>query len=137
MAKVCPLYSDRHSIFQVNPQQGESLEDQLAGGRKPTTQVGRALQELGVQLIVALSPQAKGRIERLWGTFQDRLVSELRLAGATTVEEPTRCCGPSCLVSTPASPCHQPSPVQPIGPWNPVCASKGSCALARIHRWTA
>ena len=81
------LYSDRHSIFQVNPQQGESLEDQLAGGRKPTTQVGRALQELGVQLIVALSPQAKGRIERLWGTFQDRLVSELRLAGATTVEE--------------------------------------------------
>ena len=67
------LYSDRHSIFQVNPQQGESLEDQLAGGRKPTTQVGRALQELGVQLIVALSPQAKGRIERLWGTFQDRL----------------------------------------------------------------
>ena len=50
------LYSDRHSIFQVNPQQGESLEDQLAGGRKPTTQVGRALQELGVQLICGPLP---------------------------------------------------------------------------------
>ncbi|MDP7240874.1 MAG: ISNCY family transposase, partial [Dehalococcoidia bacterium] len=80
------LYSDRHSIFQVNPKQPESLEEQLAGERQPT-QVGRALQELGIQCIRALSPQAKGRIERLWGTFQDRLVSELRLAGATTLEE--------------------------------------------------
>ena len=80
------LYSDRHSIFQVNPKQAESLEEQLIGERQPT-QVGRALQELGIQSIVALSPQAKGRIERLWGTFQDRLVSELRLAGANTLEE--------------------------------------------------
>ena len=117
------LYSDRHSIFQVNPQQGESLEDQLAGGRKPTTQVGRALQELGVQLIVALSPQAKGRIERLWGTFQDRLVSELRLAGATTVDQP----GAVGLLASFQRPLRRAtSPVQPIGPWNPVCASKGS-----------
>ena len=80
------LYSDRHSIFQVNPKQPESLEEQLAGER-PSTQVGRALKELGIELIRALSPQAKGRIERLWGTFQDRLVAEMRLAGATTLEE--------------------------------------------------
>ncbi|MDA1272256.1 MAG: ISNCY family transposase [Chloroflexi bacterium] len=80
------LYSDRHSIFQVNPKQGETLEEQLAGERQPT-QVGRAMNELGIQSIVALSPQAKGRVERLWGTFQDRLVSELRLAGAATLEE--------------------------------------------------
>jgi len=80
------LYSDRHSIFQVNPKQGESLEEQLAGERQPT-QFGRALKELGIQSIVARSPQAKGRVERLWGTFQDRLVSELRLAGATTLAE--------------------------------------------------
>jgi|TARA_B100001971_G_scaffold176487_1_gene170541 hypothetical protein len=80
------LYSDRHSIFQVNAKQAESLDEQLAGQRQPT-QVGRAMKELGIQSIVALSPQAKGRIERLWGTFQDRLVSELRLAGATTLEE--------------------------------------------------
>jgi hypothetical protein len=80
------LYSDRHSIFSVNVKQAESLEEQLAGKRQPT-QLGRALGELGIQSILALSPQAKGRIERLWGTFQDRLVSELRLAGATTLEE--------------------------------------------------
>ena len=80
------LYSDRHSIFQVNPKQPESLEEQLAGERQPT-QVGRALKELGIQSILALSPQAKGRIERLWGTFQDRLVGELRLAGAATLED--------------------------------------------------
>lgn len=83
------LYSDRHSIFQVNPKRAESLEEQLAGERQPT-QLGRALSELGIQSIVALSPQAKGRVERLWGTFQDRLVSELRLAGATTLEEANR-----------------------------------------------
>jgi len=49
--------------------------------------VGRGLEELGVTLIPAGSPQAKGRIERLWGTFQDRLVSELRPAGAKTKEQ--------------------------------------------------
>jgi hypothetical protein len=86
------LYSDRHSIFSVNPKQRESLEEQLVGERQPT-QVGRALKELGVQSILALSPQAKGRIERLWGTWQDRLVTELRLAGATTLEEANQVLG--------------------------------------------
>jgi hypothetical protein len=86
------LYSDRHSIFQVNPKQPENLEEQLAGERQPT-QVGRALKELGIQSILARSPQAKGRIERLWGTFQDRLVAELRLAGAGTLEEANQVLG--------------------------------------------
>ena len=80
------LYSDRHSIFVVNPKQPSTLEEDLVGERQPT-QVGRALRELGIQSILALSPQAKGRIERLWGTLQDRLVAELRLAGASTLEE--------------------------------------------------
>ncbi len=80
------LYSDRHSIFSVNPKQPESLEEQLDGERQPT-QLGRALKKLGIQPIFAHSPQAKGRIERLWGTFQDRLVAELRLAGAGTLEQ--------------------------------------------------
>ena len=80
------LYSDRHSIFLVNSKGPEGLEEQLAGERQPT-QVGRALKELGIQSIIALSPQAKGRIERLWGTFQDRLVAEMRLAGASTLQE--------------------------------------------------
>ena len=80
------LYTDRHGIFQRSPGEAETLEEQLAGEREPT-QFGRALKEFCIQPIFALSPQAKGRIERLWGTFQDRLVSELRLAGAKTIEE--------------------------------------------------
>ena len=79
------LYRDRHSIFQRNDPHW-SLAEELAGQQFPT-QVGRALDELGIQQIPAHSPQAKGRIERLWRTFQDRLVSELRLAGATTCEQ--------------------------------------------------
>jgi hypothetical protein len=63
-----------------------SLEEQL-NGQEPQTQLGRLLDELGIESIAAHSPQAKGRIERLWGTFQDRLTSELRLAGARTLEE--------------------------------------------------
>jgi len=86
------LYSDRHSIFSVNPKQPERLEEQLTGERQPT-QFGRALRELGIQPIFARSPQAKGRIERLWGTFQDRLVAELRLAGDTTLAEANRMLG--------------------------------------------
>jgi transposase len=83
------VYADRHSIFfQGKEEQLRklSLEEQLAAHREPT-QFGRLLNELGVQLIHALSPQAKGRIERLWGTFQDRLASELRLAGASNCEQ--------------------------------------------------
>lgn len=83
------LYHDRHSIFEPSPRKPESLEEQLTGRRKPT-QFGRALEEVGIISISALSPQAKGRIERLWGTFQDRLVSELRLAGASTRDEANR-----------------------------------------------
>ena len=79
------LYHDRHSIFEVAPDKEASLEEQLAG-RKPLTQIGRLLSELGINSIVANSPQAKGRVERLWKTFQDRLTSELRLAGAKTKE---------------------------------------------------
>lgn len=78
------LYSDKHTIFW--PTNGETLQEQLAGRRSPT-QFGRAMAELGIQLIAAHSPQAKGRVERLWGTLQDRLVSELRLADITTLEE--------------------------------------------------
>ncbi len=90
-AKCIPLalYSDRHGIFQRSPKDPETLEEQLTGERQPT-QFGRALKELGIQPIFALSPQAKGRIERLWGTFQDRLVAELRLVGASTTEEANR-----------------------------------------------
>jgi transposase len=79
------LYRDRHSIFQRNDSHW-TLAEQLAGKQSPT-QLGRALHELGIEQIPAYSPQAKGRIERIWRTCQDRLVSELRLARATTLAE--------------------------------------------------
>jgi hypothetical protein len=80
--KGVPLaaYMDRHGALRRNDDRW-TLEEELAGRREPT-QVKRALDGLGIQAIYALSPQAKGRVERLWGTLQDRLVSELRLAGA-------------------------------------------------------
>lgn len=74
-------YRDRHGIFETPERATLTLEEQLADTRTPT-QLGRALEELGVGSIAARSPQAKGRIERAWGTLQDRLVIELRLAGA-------------------------------------------------------
>jgi transposase len=80
------LYSDRHGIFVKDPARPASLAEQLAGKRS-TTQVRRALEEAGIGWIGATSPQAKGRIERGWGTAQDRLRSELRLAGARTIAE--------------------------------------------------
>lgn len=79
------LYRDRHSIFQRNDSHW-TLAEQLVGKQSPT-QLGRVLDELGIQQIPAYSPQAKGRIERAWRTCQDRLVSELRLARASTVEQ--------------------------------------------------
>ncbi|MCA1686184.1 MAG: ISNCY family transposase [Planctomycetia bacterium] len=73
------LYTDRHSIFEAQAK-GETLPDDA-------TQFGRALSELGVGLIRARSPQAKGRVERSFGTSQDRWVKELRLADARTLAE--------------------------------------------------
>ena len=72
------LYTDRHAVFKHTP--GSGLPS-------APTQFSRAMDELGVQMIFAQSPQAKGRIERTAGSFQDRLVAELRLAGATTPEQ--------------------------------------------------
>ena len=80
------IYTDCHSVFWTDRE--PTLQEQLIN-RKPTTEVGRGLEELGVTLILAHSPQAKGRIERLWNTFQDRLVSELRLSKAKTLEQAT------------------------------------------------
>ena len=73
------LYSDRHAAFKYNARQGPVLYE--------STQFARVMRELGIQQIFAMSPQAKGRVERMASTFQDRLVTELRLAGATTMEE--------------------------------------------------
>jgi transposase len=89
------LYRDRHSIFQRNDSYW-TVAEPLAGQQTPT-HLGRALAELGIQQIPAYSPQAKGRVERLWRTCQDRLVSELRLAGATTLEQANAVLAAFCL----------------------------------------
>ena len=68
------LYADRHAVFKYTPPSEAAAAP---------TQFSRAMDELGVQLIFARSPQAKGRVERMAGTFQDRLVTELRLPGGS------------------------------------------------------
>jgi hypothetical protein len=77
----CALYSDRGSHFFVTEKAGEKVD------KNRLTQVGRAMKELGVQMIAAYSPQARGRSERSFGTWQGRLPQELRLAGITSAEE--------------------------------------------------
>ncbi len=80
----CALYSDRGSHFFVTVKEGERVD------KSRPTQVGRAMKELGIQMIAAYSPQARGRSERSFGTWQGRLPQELRLAGITTVEGANR-----------------------------------------------
>jgi transposase len=79
-------YADKHGAFQRNDKEPWTIGEQLAGGRVPT-QVGQALAKLGITLIPAHTPQAKGRVERCWETLQDRLVKDLRRADARTIEE--------------------------------------------------
>lgn len=81
------LYSDRHGIFHVLRER--TIVEQFQH-TAPLTQFGRAMGELGIQLIKAWSSQAKGRIERHWGFSQDRLVVEMRLVGAKTIEDANR-----------------------------------------------
>ncbi len=81
------LYCDRHTIFFSPKDTAVSLEDQLQGVTEPLTQFGRAMQELGIQMIKARSPQAKGRIERLWNTLQSRLPVMFELSGITSLEQ--------------------------------------------------
>lgn len=76
------VYTDRDSIFRVEKSPTNGSKD-----TNPLTQFGRALRELGITHVVAHSPEAKGRVERANGTFQDRLVTELRLSGATNITE--------------------------------------------------
>jgi DNA-binding Lrp family transcriptional regulator len=81
------LYTDQLSIY-APPKRSRSQED--LHGQAPPTQFGRALEELGIEWIPAFSPQAKGRIERLFGTLQDRLVKEMRVAGIASCDEANR-----------------------------------------------
>jgi hypothetical protein len=81
------VYADKHTTYKSPAQ--PTVDEQLAG-EKPQSQFERSLAELGVKMLHAHSPQAKGRIERLFSTFQDRLIKELRLAGIATLSEANR-----------------------------------------------
>lgn len=78
------LYTDRKNVYITDRE--PTLDEQLAG-EEPKTAFGKACDKLGIQIITARSPQAKGRVERAHGVFQDRLVKELKLKGVTTIEE--------------------------------------------------
>jgi transposase InsO family protein len=82
----CSLYSDRGSHFFLTPKAGEAVD------KTRLTQVGRAMRELNIEMIPAYSPQARGRSERSFGTWQNRLPQELRLAGISTLEDANRSC---------------------------------------------
>ncbi len=99
-----------------------SREEQLIDQRTPT-QFGRALAELGITSIAAQSPQAKGRIERAWGTCQDRLVVELRLAGATDLASANRVLARFVARFNRQSPCRRRTPSRPGDRCRPMSAS--------------
>jgi len=81
------VYFDKHTTYKSTAE--PSIEDEI-NGTEPLSEFGRALQELGVNLIHAHSPQAKGRVERMFNTLQDRLVKEMTLRGINTIEEANR-----------------------------------------------
>jgi transposase len=136
------LYTDRDSAFVVNLPKAQR---ELAGaqGRTPQTQLGRALTELGVEWIAAHSPQAKGRIERLWRTFQDRLLNELKLEGIRTLAEANEYLARRFLprfnrqfrrqAACPES-AYRPQP--PRGVLESILCWKESRVLARDHTFT-
>jgi hypothetical protein len=78
------LYMDKHSTYKST---GEPTIEEQLNGTEPMSEFGRTLKELGVELIHAHSPQAKGRVERLFNTLQDRLIKEMRLSGISSIAE--------------------------------------------------
>ena len=81
------LYPDKFSVFFPAKGQKITIEEQLQGKEKPTTQFKRIIDVLGIDMFAASTSQAKGRIERLWNTFQDRLVTEFKLNKIKTIDE--------------------------------------------------
>ena len=109
------FYTDKASLFKTSrPQQ----RDEQLQGQFPRTQIGRALEELGIEWIPAHSPQAKGRIERFFGTAQDRLVKGLRKAGATRWKGPSTIWSAcTCRCGTGGSRWRRRTPRMPTDRW--------------------
>jgi len=107
-------YSDRHGIFSRNDKEQWTLAEELAGRREPT-QVARALDELGINLILAHSPQAKGRVERCWGTLQDPLLRSCEGRAPAPSMRPPPSSRPTSRVSVSALLMSPPSHSPPTG----------------------
>ena len=120
------LYTDRHAVFKHTPGSGST---------GTPTQFGRAMAELGIQMIFALSPQAKGRVERAAGTFQDRLITELRLAGATTIEQAKAVLKQFLPGSTGVSKFPPSALIRHSGPCRRICTWAKSCASNTKGKW--
>ena len=120
------LYIDRHGVFR-----------HTAGSGLPATptQFSRAMDELGVQMIFALSPQAKGRVERTAGTFQDRLVTNSVWREPAASAKPTACCSSFCCDTTGASEFPRNALCPCTGLWPLICAWNRSCASSTAGRW--
>ena len=121
------VYSDRHGIFVHEPARAPTITEQLTG-RRTFTQVGRALDDLEIRWIGARSPQAKGRVERLWGTLQSRLVSELRLEEASTLEDANAVLATYLPATTGDSACRRRIRNSPGGPCRRASAPSRSSA---------
>jgi hypothetical protein len=131
------IHTDKPTTYRSPAE--PTVDEQLAG-TKPQSQFGRALRELGVDLIAAHSPQAKGRVERLFQTFQDRLIKELRLAGIATVEDAPRFLEHYlpvynrrfAVAPAQSADLHRPTPR--FESWRGVCVSKSLGACGRASR---
>ncbi len=127
------FYTDKAGLFRVNPRRKGYTEEMTEEGE---SQIGRALRELGIELIHAHSPQAKGRVERCFGTLQDRLVKGLRKAGVTTIAEANRYLERSFLAEWRRRFCREPaSPVnahRPLGDANDLDSSLSHVENRRV-----
>jgi len=126
------LYGDRLNVFARNDPHW-TLAEELQGHQDPT-HFGRMLQALGIGFIRAHSPQAKGRIERLWGTLQDRLTSELRLRGISTLEGGNAFL-PEFLADFTRRFARPPADATPA--WRPVPRDLADLLSCRYHRTVA
>ena len=120
------LSTDRHGVFRHTP--GSSLPGM-------PTQFSRAMEELGIQMIFALSPQAKWRVEPSAGTFQDRLVTEPGWPGLAASGKPTGCWSSSCRGSTSVSRFPRNTLSLHSGFWTRSCAWNRSCASSTAGKW--
>jgi hypothetical protein len=121
----CSLYTDRGSHYFHTPVAGGGVD------REHPTQVGRALAQLGIEHIAAYSPQARGRSERAFRTLEDRLPTELALAGITEIDAANAWLRAHCLPAhtTPASRWRQRSPAPPSSSWRPRSGAR--CSASR------